>query len=161
MSNELIDYAIAEGKESINFHLKNMEAISKDSSVTLSFLFAGGGASLGAAIKFGAGNGGENSAELVWPMAALGCYLFILGGLLVAKCFVARENFSPANEPLNLFQPEYDLYTIKEVELENLDERIKLNRKRNVRTAFWLSFVRYGLLLSPFIFLLAWGLVQV
>lgn len=153
MSDELADFALAEGKETINFHLKNMEAIAKSSNTTLSFLITAGGAAMAAAIKFQAK---ADTSDLVIPLCSLCVYLFLLAFILVSKCMVARDVYSPGNEPMNIYQPKFNKYDILAVELENLQARIVLNMKRNDETASWLTYIRYGMFISPFIFLTVW-----
>lgn len=152
MKPELIEYAISEGKETIAFHLKNMDELCRESNTTLSFLITAGGASLAGCINF---LKDEKLIFLSLPLLMLSGYYFVLSFLLVSKCLKARENYSPANEPKNLYQPDYSLEAIKEAELENLNERILLNRDRNAVTGLWLSRVRYAFFLSPVFFVIS------
>ncbi|TDG25676.1 hypothetical protein EYW47_05825 [Paraburkholderia silviterrae] len=58
---------------------------------------------------------------------------------------------APTNEPRNIFQPTFSLESIKEVEFENLQQRIDETAARNARVADRLNRIRLCALLTPLI----------
>lgn len=155
--SDLIDYAEKAGLENIKFRLQNAETLAKDSASTLTILLAGMGASMAYAIR---------GFEYVTPTpvtvgaAALAIWLMTASVLLVIFCIISTPLPVPTNEPLNLYQKDYSLDAIREIELRNLDARIKETAVRNHRVAVWLDRVRFMAILSPLSFgvtSLAWA----
>jgi hypothetical protein len=92
--------------------------------------------------------------------AAVSAWLMVASILLVVFCMLTTKLPSPTNEPSNLYQKEFTLEAIREVELRNLNERIKEVSARNHRVAAWLDRARLLAIASPIVFAisaLAWA----
>jgi hypothetical protein len=79
--------------------------------------------------------------------------------VLVLFCILSKNLPAPTNEPLNIYLKEYEINKIREVELRNLDARIKQVIQRNHRVAAWLDRTRLAAIASPVVFTvtaLAW-----
>jgi hypothetical protein len=157
--SDVLDYAEKAGTENMKFRLQNAEALSKEANTVLTVLLAGTGGAMALAIK-----GFEQPGPIPTPMtigaAGLAVWLMIVAALLIIYCMLSTDLPAPTNEPLNLYQPDFDLNSIRIVELKNLDERIKQVAKRNHRVAAWLDRVRLCAIASPLVFLtiaLAWA----
>lgn len=154
--SDLIDYAEKAGLENIRFRLQNSETLAKEASSTLTVLLAGMGGSLAYAAKLF--EEGTPSALMVGA-AAVSAWLMVASILLVVFCMLTTSLPSPTNEPSNLYQKAFALEAIREVELRNLDERIKEVAARNHRVAAWLDRARLLAVSSPIVFAisaLAW-----
>lgn len=150
--SELIEWAEKAGLENLRFRLQNSEILAKEASSTLTILLAGMGGSLAYAAK------GFEQASLD-PLAigavALAAWLMITGCLLVTFCMLTTSLPVPTNEPRNLYQKEFAIEVVREVELHNIQERITQTIARNHRVAAWLDRTRLLLLGSPVIFAIA------
>lgn len=149
---EMLDWAEKAGLENLRAHLLTTDNLAKEGSTTLTILLAGLGGSLTYAIKMFEG-GGVSWAGV--GAAALTAYLTALCGLLVWKCLTIHEIPSPTNEPRNLYQKEFELSAVREVELRNIQGRIDEAAGRNATTAIWLNRVRRLAVASPIVFISA------
>jgi hypothetical protein len=150
--NELLDWAEKAGLENLQFRLQNAETLAKEAASTLVILLAGMGGAMAYAVK---GFEQETPTALAIGAAALSVWLMIVGGLLVVFCMLTTSLPTPTNEPMNLYQKNFSLEAIREVELRNLQERIKQTAARNHRVAAWLDRTRLLALASPLIFTIA------
>lgn len=162
-NREILEYVEREGKETIRFHLKNMDELYQQSVLTLSYLVAAASACIAGGINILTNH---DWPTIAWVLFLTGGYFFALAFVLEKKCLKPRPVESPANEPMKLLKSEksnheYTVDEIKRQELENLDKRIQANRTRNKETARQLNRVRLGVFLSPVAFLISWALVQV
>lgn len=148
----LIEWAEKAALENLRFRLQNAETLAREASTTLTILLAGMGAATAYAIK-----GFEQTlpTSLTIGAAVLACWLMVVGALLIVFCILTTELPAPTNEPKNLFQKEYALDLLREVELRNIQSRIELLVQRNHRVAAWLDRTRILALLSPLIFVIA------
>ncbi len=149
--SDLLDFAEKAGLENIRFRLQNAETLAKEAGAMLMILLAGIGAAMAYAVK-----AFEQPAPTMLAMgaAALCAWLMLTAIILVIFCILATDLPAPTNEPLNLYQKDHPLDIIREVELRNLDARIKQVTARNQRVAAWLDRSRMLAIASPLIFLL-------
>lgn len=149
---DLLDWAEKAGLENIRFRLQNAETLAKDTSSTLTMLLAGMAGALAYAVK---GFEVQPITQLVFGAAVLSAWLMLIATLLMVKCILTTSLPAPTNEPKNLYQKEFALDLLREVELRNLQERIVQTTARNHRVAAWLDRVRLSAVASPLVFLLA------
>jgi hypothetical protein len=146
---ELLDWTEKAAQENLKFHLQNADNLAKEANTTLTVLLAALGAALAYTLKvFDAGTATAATAGA----AGLTLYLTALCGLLVFKCMKIAPIPAPTNEPRNLYQKDFALDALREVELNNTQERIDQAVARNDGTTAWLNKVRVLAVLSPFIF---------
>ena len=157
--NELLDYAEKAGLENLRFRLANAETLAKEANTVLTILLAGmGGATALAAKGFEQQQGLPGAVTVGAVFIAV--WLMLVAALLVLFCMVSTDLPVPTNEPLNLYQTDFQLDQIRAVELRNLDERIKQATARNHRVSAWLDRVRLMAVASPIVFVataLAWA----
>ena len=147
---EHLEYVERESARNMDFHLENMECLQKESQTTLTFLYAVIAASFAGAVKMFESGTGTNVALALCVLCA---YLSGLGVFLVFGCLTVRIVKAPTNEPANLMLKEgYSSDEIRQFELENLQQRIEFNRKRNDRTGSFLNWCRVLICLSPVLF---------
>jgi hypothetical protein len=149
---EVLDYAEKAGLENLRFRLQNAETLAKEANTTLTILLAGIGGAMALSFK-----GFEQPHPLPSGMtigaAGIAVWLMMVAAALVVFCMLSMDLPAPTNEPLNLFQPEFELDKLRVVELRNLDARIKQVTARNHRVAAWLDRVRLLAIASPLVFL--------
>jgi len=151
----VIDWAEQAALENIRFHLRNADNLAKEAAATLTICLAGIGGAMAHAIK------GLESAQLqpaAMASALLAVYLVVLAMLLIFKCMKIAPIPAPTNEPKNLYQPEYELQALREVELDNLQRRIEAVVERNDATTGWLNRVRVLAAFSPVVWVLGFCL---
>jgi hypothetical protein len=147
---ELLDWAEKAALENLKFHLQNADNLAKEANTTLTVMLAALGAALAYALKaFDSGVATTTTAGAV----GLTLYLTAVCGLLVFKCMKIAPIPAPTNEPRHLYQKEFELDALREVELTNMQERIDQAVARNDGTTAWLNRVRVLAVLSPLIFL--------
>lgn len=153
--SDLLDWAEETGLENLKAHHQTADLLQKQAVTTLTVLLAGATGGLAYAIK------GAEYGSLWWAIgsAAFSFYLYLLCALTVFKTLTVKEFPMLHNEPRNLYQPEYSLNSIKEVEIENIQERIQQAVARNKLTAGWLNRIRYAAVASPLVFLITAVLV--
>ncbi len=156
---ELLDWTEKAALENMKFHLQNADNLAKEASTTLTVLLAGLGAALAYTLKaFDVGA----VTSITAGATGLTLYLTALCGLLVFKCMKIEPIPAPTNEPRNLYQKDFSLEALREVELSNTQERINQAVSRNDGTTAWLNRVRVMAVVSPIIFAAvslswAWG----
>ena len=148
---EVLDYAEKAGLENLKFRLQNSETLAKEASTTLTILLAGIGGAMALAMKGFEQHLPIPSAVTI-GVTGLSIWLMFVAGLLVVFCMLSMDLPVPTNEPLNLYQPDFDLDALRAVELRNLDQRIKQTTARNHRVAVWLDRVRLLAIASPMVF---------
>jgi len=135
----MIDWAEKAGLENLRYHLQSADHLIKEANTTLTILFTGAGAALAFALK---GLELPKVSSVAYASAGLSVFLFFLAGLVVWKCIWIGDMPMPTNSPMNLFQPDYELNTLRKVELRNIDARIEQAAQRNLKTATWLNGLR-------------------
>ncbi len=151
--SDLLDYAEKAGAENLKFRLQNAETLAKEANTVLTILLAGIGGSVALVAKGFEQMHGLPSAITVGAIV-LAMWLTLAAGTLVVCCMLSMDLPVPTNEPLNLYQPEFEFDKIRVAELRNLDGRIKNATARNHRVAAWLDRVRLLVVGSPLVFLL-------
>ncbi|MBL7005120.1 MAG: hypothetical protein ISR69_13970 [Gammaproteobacteria bacterium] len=150
---QLLDWVEAQAYENLKFRITCLENILKECNTTLTILLAGVGAS--AAYAFKMLDSGSAEMWLIAGIIGLCFYFLILSALLITKCIKIDEIQVPTNEPDNLYQPNFDIIKLREIELKNVQARINKAAARNLRVANWLNKIRMLILISPAAFLLA------
>ena len=95
------------------------------------------------------------SSATIWGFAIACIYLIALSILLITRCMQFIGYPAQYQTPRNLLQRNFSLDDLREVELENLTQRIEEAAKINRDRAEALNRVRIAAALSPLIFLLA------
>mgnify|MGYP001599681261 CR=1 FL=1 len=150
---EVLDYAEKAGTENLKFRLQNAETLAKEANSILTILLAGIGGAMALAAK-GFEQATPLPSAITIAAAGLAVWLMAVAAILVVFCMLSMDLPAPTNEPLNLFQPDFEIDKIRIVELRNLDQRIKQATARNHRVAAWLDRVRLLAISSPAVFLL-------
>ena len=147
---ELLEFCFDQGEKNFNFDFDCANTLERNSNTTLSFIISFGGASLFGLVNYLA----QDRYDIVTGLAVLILYFLGIAFLLVQKCLLARPISPPGNNPINLYQPDFNLTQIMDVEINQLEKRMQRNIERNKEAGKWLNRVRYMIFLSPFIF---WG----
>ncbi len=150
--NSLIDWVEHAALENLRFRLQNAETLAKEAASTLTVLIAGIGFSFAYAIK---GYGQTDLTALTIGISALFAWLMLAGCLLIINCMLSASLPTPTNEPKNLYQKDFELDKLREVELSNIQDRISQATNRNHRISAWLDRVRLMVIASPIIFFIA------
>lgn len=151
---ELIDWVEGQAKDNLLFRLNNLENLIKDANSVLLLLLAGIGASMAYGYKFYISTSYEE--WLLISVLAVGIYLLVLANILISKCLKIDEIQPPSNEPDNLYQKEFDILLLREIELKNIQERIDKATARNTITAIWLNRVKVAAASTPAVFIISW-----
>ena len=149
--NSLIDWVEHAALENLRFRLQNAETLAKEAASTLTILIAGIGFSLAYAIK---GYEKTDVSPLTVGVSALSVWMMLTGCLLIIFCMLSTSLPAPTNEPKNLYQKDFELDKLREVELINIQDRISQATDRNHRVAAWLDRVRLMAIFSPIIFII-------
>jgi len=153
MNKEALDYAESEATKNIEFHLKNIESLSKEAHLTLAVLMVSIPAAFTVAIKLY-----QKDGMWTWATALLllSTYLWFLA-VYVGKAMKPRGVHAPGHEPNNLLpalrEEKHTLEQIRESALINMQERIDWNRKRSEETGGIINQTRRAIIASPFVFL--------
>ncbi|NMK45535.1 hypothetical protein HG262_04800 [Achromobacter sp. Bel] len=87
--------------------------------------------------------------------------MYVLCAVLVLRVLQAKDLPALYNEPMNLYQKQYSLETLREGELKNVQERIDKTTARNNATAKSLNRIRLWAVASPLAFLIGVTLAAV
>lgn len=148
---DLLDWVEKQALENLRFRIQDADNLTKESNTTLTILLAGMGASLAYGIKLLDAN---SESWILLAVFMFSAYLLVLCMLLIFKCLKISAIPAPTNEPQNLYQVEFSLEALREVELKNLQERINETVRRNDMVATWLNRIRLLAVCSPIIFIL-------
>ncbi|WP_246184245.1 hypothetical protein [Paraburkholderia bonniea] len=146
--NEQLVWVENQALENIRFHIQSAEIISKEANTTLTVFLAGIGGAAAYTVNL------VDTHATIWLISAtivFGICLLILAGWIVCGCLRLRPIPSPTNEPVNLYQPEFSLGSLREAELKNLQTRINDLVTRNAQVADRLNRIRFCALISPII----------
>jgi len=155
--SDLIDWVEGQALENVRFHVQSADIILKEANTTLTLLLAGVGGASAYVVKL------LETGRPVWLLVAaiaFGLWLLCLSAWLIRGCLKIEPIDAPTNEPKNLFQPKFSLEAIKEVEFENLQQRIDRIVRRNARVAVRLNRIRLCAVLTPFIAAVAAGVAN-
>lgn len=153
--DSLLLWAENAGIENLKQQKAASDLLRKEGTTTLTVLLAGATGVLAYAVK-------GIETQVGWLMAgalAMSLFLYLLSAYLV-QCVLRFQGF-PAiyNEPLNLYQKDFPLEVMREVELQNIQERIKQGSARNKIIFRRLNVVRTCAACSPLTFVLVGGAV--
>ncbi|HDR9796675.1 TPA: hypothetical protein QDC59_000207 [Burkholderia cenocepacia] len=146
--DRMLDWVEKQAAENLQFHIQCAEHIKKEANTTLTVILAGVGGASAYVVKL------FDTHAAHWLMAAALTFnvcLLLLAALLILRCLNLDNIQAPANEPKNLYLPNYSLQLVREVELENMQLRIKLAQSRNGEAADRLERIRLYALLVPVI----------
>jgi len=152
--SEVLQWAEELGLEHMEYRHETAERLAKEGGTTLTLLLAGIGGSLAYAVKV-AEPGGRGGVEV--GAVAFCVYLVVVAVALTWWCLIVRNLPAIRNEPGNLAQKGHSIDELREVELENMQERIDETRKRNDVVAQRLNLARIAAACSPLVFVLAAG----
>jgi hypothetical protein len=153
---ELIDYAEQQGQANFQWQSRVNETTRQEANITLGFFVAGGGASIAWVISQLAGEAPDTT--LVIAVFTTGTWLFALAAALQFKCLDFTLAAPPANQPLNLYKPEFQTLGIREIQLHHMEAAILRAVENGQKKARSLLRIRYTACLTPLVFLAAWGL---
>lgn len=158
-----LEFIEREAKRNEEYQLETMDSLTKEANTVFSFLVVAIGASLGAAMSI--------VREYPWSAWGIGMgmtsiYLSILGIRLTSECLMARDAWPPGNEPKNLIEREDELDELRRSYLiDSVQKGIDNNYDRNIATADALNWIRRGICVTPFSYLIsvlvAWVFLQV
>lgn len=153
-NKELLEWIEKQASTNLNYRLQSFESLAKDANSLLNIMFAAIGAIVAFCIKHNPT--GINDGLLVASLMLL-VWLMAVAFLLVFKCIMTSEFLPPGNEPRHLKVDGYSFESIRTYELENVQFSIDCIVKVIERMAFWLDKVRFLMILSPLIFILAYA----
>jgi hypothetical protein len=148
--SDLLDWAETAGIENLKGRRENAGHLLKEGVATFTILIAAATGGLAYVVK-------GLESEKWWLASGAGlfsAYMYVLGALLVIR--VLRSGYLPAlyNEPMNLYQKQYELNVLREVELKNIQARISETAERNDATAESLNRIRLWAVASPLAFVI-------
>lgn len=150
--SDLLDWVEKTAIENLKAHHACADVIAKDAATTLTLFLA----ALGGGLAYGAKALEQNSINWLSVGAmAFTAWFLILSLLLVRQCLTFRELPSIYNEPKNLYQPEFSVDQLKEVEVEGMQRRIDMAARGNAKIVKWLNGLRLAAAASPLIFIAA------
>lgn len=150
--SKMLEWIEKQGQESLKARFATAELISKEAQTTLTVFLAG----IGGAGAYGAKVIEPGSATpLVLASAVVCAYLVILAVLLVLLCMRFKPYPAQFQEPLNLMHPTYSIDDVREVEVQNIDKRIREASKINAHRATMMNRLRLAAVLTPAIFVVA------
>lgn len=148
--DKLLDYVEAQGAATLTFVLASADVLAKEAATTFSWLIT----FVGAALAFCANL--ILTGKPLWLSMSVGATAFHL--ILAARNLLRGAMLTdaidvPGNEPKNLRQP-YPLNSIRDANLDNLQERIERVRARNKVKGKAINQARKAILNAPIIFCL-------
>lgn len=151
--SDLLSWAEHAGIENLKQQKSASDLLRKEGTTTLTVLLAGATGMLAYSIK----GFEQNIGWLIAGSVAMSAFLYFLSMILVLR--VLKFEGFPAlyNEPVHLYQKEYSLELLREVELKNIQERISQGSVRNNTIFNRLNRIRTYAACSPITFLLAVG----
>ena len=150
--SELLDWVEKQALENLRFRIQDADNLTKESNTTLTILLAGMGASLAYGIKL---LEGKPEMWVVLAVFVFSAYLLVLSAVLIFKCLNISAIPAPTNEPQHLYQVNFALDKLREVELKNIQDRINEAVQRNDTVASWLNRVRLLAVCSPIVFVIS------
>jgi hypothetical protein len=139
------------GIEHLKERVQNDDVLRKEAHTLLALLLSGAGA----ALYFAASHAALSGSAL-----AVSLWLFAVALVLTARCLMFGDYPAVWNEPKNLYQPDFSLMAVREVELKNLQQRIEQATELNATRSRWLNYCIIASCLTPGVGFIA-GLVLV
>lgn len=155
-----IEFAEKKAEELMDFHLKDVQILSKEAQVTFGFIVAALSGAFGYLLKVFDPARPLSGQQWVWlaPLAVINLYLAALGAYTAVKTMLARTVMPKGNEPKNLLADSLNGWTLEQIrkqECLNLQARIEANSARNMEMGRAINTIRLAILFTPFIFLAA------
>lgn len=153
MSWSYIDWAEKAGIECLKGRLETAAFLQKEATTLLSILLVGIGGGIGYSAKLFEGG----ITPWIAGIAASTVWLSLVAMVLMMKCIKTMNTQLLYNLPLNIYRPEMNFteMQVREAELRNVNERIKITIASNDRRATWLDRVRYMAIATPIVFCVA------
>lgn len=148
-NEKMLEWSEQMAMENLRGHLASVDAIKKETVITLSVLFA---ALAGCLAYLGQHVDGKQLQPVAWGALGAAVWLFGVCAALVVRCLRIADVPAITNSGRTLYQPEYTLAQIRKVELGNIDERSEQARQRAVSDSDWLNRLRVVALLAPLAF---------
>lgn len=145
----MLEWAEQMALENLRGHLGNLDAIKKETVITLSVLFA---ALAGCVAFLGQHVDGKHLQPLAWGALSGAVWLFGVCAALVVRCLRIADAPAITNKGRVLYQPQYTLAEMRKAELGNIDDRSEQARLRVVSDSDWLNRLRVAALLAPLAF---------
>ena len=124
----------------------------------MSFLLAGGGACIAWVISHLTGDNPD--APLAIAVIVMGLWLFALAAGVLFRCLAFAPASPPANQPLNVYLPNFDTLGIREINLQYLESAILHSIATGQRKTKALVKIRLAACITPLVFLAAWALAS-
>jgi hypothetical protein len=150
-----LDYVEQQANANMQFHLDNLTSLKKEADGTLKILFLILSGTTGYTIKLLEGG----RIDWAFVVGSVTAYLIFVAIYLTVKCLKTGDVQAPTNEPKNLLLKTTNnekSEELRKLELENLQDRIKLNRERNVCLGKHLNAARLMVCYSPLAFVASW-----
>jgi len=140
-----------EGKENLEFHLKNWDILTKEANTSLAIIMFAGFSAIGFTAQYI-----EKEAPffLIFALLLVSLHLLTVSVLIVHHCLRASNVMPAANEPKNLHHPDFEWEEILEADLENLQKSIESNAESCANKGKWLNRLRYAAFAVVFTFFL-------
>lgn len=148
-NERMLEWAEQMALENLRGHLGNLDAIKKETVITLSVLFA---ALAGCVAFLGQHVDGKHLQPLAWGALSGALWLFGVCAALVVRCLRIADAPAVTNNGRALYQPQYTLAEMRKLELINIDNRSDQARQRAMRDSDWLNRLRVVALLAPLAF---------
>jgi hypothetical protein len=153
---ELIDYAEQQGQANFAWQTKVNETTRQEANLTLGFLITGGGAAVAWVINQLAGPSPD--ATLAFAVFVMALWLFALAASVQFKCLKFKLAMPPANQPLHVYQPQYNTLSLRAQQLSHLEQAIIYCVETGQEKAKALRRLRMAACFTPLVFLAAWVL---
>lgn len=148
----VVEWAEQQGMANFAIHAASFRRLADEANTTLALSLAGMAGALAYAAPLGSGG---PATSLVFGAAWVCGYLALLSILLVTMCLWAEGIPTQHNEPKNLCPPGFSLASIREVELDNLQDRIERLCVKVERRARCLNALRLMAAATPLVFCVA------
>lgn len=108
-------------------------------------------AGMGAALVYALPVFAPDATPLAWAALAVLVNLGVTAWHLMRRCIVTRPTWPLYNDPRHIYRPDLALTEdqARRYELDQIECRIDLTRKRNREVARWLDWCRYATLATP------------
>lgn len=150
---ELIDYAEQQGRANFDWQCRVSEIARQEANITLGFLVTGGGAAVAWVITQLAGPSPD--PVLIFAVFVMALWLFALAAAIQFKCLKFRLAMPPANHPLHVYKPQYNCLSLREMQLEHLEQAILHCIANGQEKAKALGRLRLATCFTPLVFLAA------
>jgi hypothetical protein len=154
-NDAMLEWAERMALENLRGHLGNLDAIKKETVITLSVLFA---ALAGCVAFLGQHVDGKHLQPLAWGALGGAVWLFGVCAALVVRCLRIADAPAITNLGTALYQPQFTLEQMRKAELANIDKRSEQARRRAVSDSDWINRLRVFALLAPLAFMAGFAL---